>query len=305
MSYPIDDRGLAAFAAVVQQQGFERAAKSLNLTQSAVSQRVKGLEQRLGQVLLVRSNPPKPTETGTAVLKYAQQVQHLQAALQQSLALGGNPQQRCLALAVNADSLGTWLPEALAPWCEAQRVTLRLSVADQDTTHQWLDRGDVVGCISAKPTASSGCEADLLGYMRYLPVASPDFVARYFPQGMNRASMAKAPTVVFDAHDKLQHDYLHDRFELDGDAQAKHWVPSSEGFVQWIELGMGFGLLPEKQASPGLQNGALVLLGADHFVEVPLYWHRWALHTPLLYSLGNALAKGALQALDRCPVDTQ
>lgn len=293
----LDDRGLAAFCAVVQCGGFEKAAKSLCLTQSAVSQRIKAMEQRLGQVLLVRCSPPEPTEAGTAVLKYAQQVQLLQAALHQTLAIDGEPVQSSLALAVNADSLATWLPETLAPWCAAQRVMLRLSVADQDTTHQWLARGDVVGCISAKPRAAAGCEADLLGCMRYLPVASPGFVARHFPQGLNRASMAAAPTVVFDQNDKLQHQYLRDRFELDGDVQPKHWVPSSEGFLQWIELGMGFGLVPQVQADPGLLKGSLVPLSADHVLDVPLYWHRWALHTPLLYSLGNALAAGASRAL--------
>ena len=46
------DQRLLAFEVVLQEGGFERAARRLSLTQSAVSQRVKLLEAELGQVLL-------------------------------------------------------------------------------------------------------------------------------------------------------------------------------------------------------------------------------------------------------------
>ncbi|HCP02988.1 MAG TPA: ArgP/LysG family DNA-binding transcriptional regulator, partial [Pseudomonas sp.] len=45
-------------AAVVEQGGFERAAGVLGLSQSAISQRIKLLEARLGAPVLVRANPP-------------------------------------------------------------------------------------------------------------------------------------------------------------------------------------------------------------------------------------------------------
>ncbi len=52
-----DYKLLSALAAVVEQAGFERAAQVLGLSQSAISQRIKLLEARVGQPVLVRATP--------------------------------------------------------------------------------------------------------------------------------------------------------------------------------------------------------------------------------------------------------
>ncbi|RMM60805.1 Chromosome replication initiation inhibitor protein, partial [Pseudomonas syringae pv. atrofaciens] len=57
-----DYKLLSALAAVIEQAGFERAAQVLGLSQSAVSQRIKLLEARIGLPVLVRATPPSPTE---------------------------------------------------------------------------------------------------------------------------------------------------------------------------------------------------------------------------------------------------
>lgn len=66
-----DYKLLAALAAVVEQGGFERAAQALGLSQSAVSQRIKLLEARVGQPVLVRETPPHPTDLGRRLLNHA------------------------------------------------------------------------------------------------------------------------------------------------------------------------------------------------------------------------------------------
>ena len=54
-------------AAVIDEGGFEAAARHLSLTQSAVSQRIRALETSLGRPALTRARPPAPTEAGEAV----------------------------------------------------------------------------------------------------------------------------------------------------------------------------------------------------------------------------------------------
>lgn len=80
-----DYKLLAALAAVVEQGGFERAAQLLGLSQSAVSQRIKLLEARVGQPVLVRATPPAPTEVGTRLLNHVQQVRLLERDLQRQV----------------------------------------------------------------------------------------------------------------------------------------------------------------------------------------------------------------------------
>jgi hypothetical protein len=60
----LDYSALRAVAAVVQTGGFEKGARVLNVTPSAISQRVKQLEERLGTVLIERGSPCVATEQG-------------------------------------------------------------------------------------------------------------------------------------------------------------------------------------------------------------------------------------------------
>ena len=54
----IDYKLLKALSVVVQEGGFEKASRVLHISQPAVSQRVKLLEEQTGQVLLTRTSPP-------------------------------------------------------------------------------------------------------------------------------------------------------------------------------------------------------------------------------------------------------
>ena len=73
-----DYRTLQALDAVIRERGFERAAQKLCITQSAVSQRIKQLENMFGQPLLVRTVPPRPTEQGQKLLALLHQVELLE-----------------------------------------------------------------------------------------------------------------------------------------------------------------------------------------------------------------------------------
>jgi len=73
MPIHIDTQEIRVFKAVCDQQGFQKAADKLFISQSAVSQTISGLEKKLDTLLLQR-NPLKLTETGARLLDYAQMV---------------------------------------------------------------------------------------------------------------------------------------------------------------------------------------------------------------------------------------
>jgi LysR family transcriptional regulator (chromosome initiation inhibitor) len=103
----IDNAQLSAFAAVVSEGTFELAARKLHVTASAISQRIKLLEDRLGQVLIQRSTPCQPTAAGRVVLRYAAAVQLLETEMLTGLGvpLEGSAATVRLPIAENADSL--------------------------------------------------------------------------------------------------------------------------------------------------------------------------------------------------------
>lgn len=293
----IDPKGVAALASVVTLGNFEKAANQLCITQSAVSQRIKLLESKLEQTLLIRSSPLRPTKAGSAVLKYAQQVSQLERALSQTLNPKRNLDWVNISIAVNADSLATWLLGALADWCKQERVLLDFHIHDQEATHQLLQEGLVTACVSANEHIANTFQGSYLGTMTYHCMASPAFKAYYFPEGVNAQSFAQAPMVRFNHSDFLQHQYLQQYFQLDADLQPQHILASSEGYMEWIRLGLGFGMLPYMQAKPLLDKAELVYLTPDKPMLVPLFWHQWGIKTKLNQQLKKHIEQAAKLAL--------
>lgn len=289
----LDPKSLEALKQVVQQGSFERAAQALNVSQSAISQRIKQLEHKLGQSLLVRNPQPSPTTAGKALLKYTLQLDQLQHSLLAELYPQAHNQWTRLAIGINADTLATWLPAALARWCEQQQVLLELKVDDQDQTHKMIQRGEVVGCISAMADMGPGCNTQVLGSHQYICIASPDFYRRYFPTADLAEGFAQAPFIRFNRKDNLQHQYLQQCYGLNGDDLPQHYIPAADSFIQWVRMGMGWGLVPRVQAQPYLDDGSLLSLQPEQPLDVDLYWHQWGIRSELIASLLSTI-KGCL-----------
>jgi LysR family transcriptional regulator (chromosome initiation inhibitor) len=289
----LDYKLVEALAMVVREAGFDRAARQLNLTQSAVSQRIKLLEEQTGQVLLVRTTPPRATAAGKRFIKHYLQVARLEEDLAGTLNPGGHQGFDTLAIGINSDSLATWfLPVVVAFLAEA-RLLLDLRVDDQDRTHQMLRDGEVMGCISALDQPMQGCRVARLGCMHYRLVAAPGFVARWLPRGADAATLQRVPTVIFNRQDALHLRLFEKRFGIAPTRLDAHYLPSSEKFVDFILDGLACGMLPDLQSAPFLASGALTELAPACPVAVDLHWHCWNLKSRLLERFSAALIAGA------------
>lgn len=292
----LDSRQCEALLAVIDAGSFEQAAASLRLTSSAVSQRVRALEESLGSALILRTRPCRPTPAGQRVLRYLRRVQTLEQELQDEFARD-EAAPLSVSIALNNDTLASWFLPALAPFLTSQNVLLDLTLADQDHTYALLEGGQALGCISTEPRAMRGCSAEPLGAMRYRCMAAPGFRAHWFKNGMTRAGVRRAPVVVFDRSDRLQADYLLQHFGLDEGAYPCHYVPASAAYLQAIELGLGWGMLPELQMGALRSSGALVDLAPQRPVDVALYWHSWQVQSPRMELLSKTLVQAARAVL--------
>jgi len=304
----MDYKLLQALAAVVEEGGFERAAKRLNLTQSAVSQRIRQLEEALGQPVLARTQPPAPTQPGRMLLRHARRVGLLEAELARGLGFGeeASPQTaespwQTIALAVNADTLATWFTGAVLPLLAGERLTLDLHVDDQERTHELLRAGEVSGCVSTRSTPMQGCRAVLLGHMRYHCACAPGFAARWFPNGLTLDAARLAPAVVFNRQDTVHDRFLENRLGASPQGAPRHHVPNSERFVDFVSGGAGYGLIPHMQAEGHLAEGCLIDLAPRAPMDVPLYWHCWNIPSALLAGLTKALLTAGRRELLQAP----
>ncbi|PWC03620.1 LysR family transcriptional regulator ArgP [Agromyces badenianii] len=300
MEIPLD---LARTLAVVIDEGtFDAAARRLRITPSAVSQRVKTLEQQLGRVLVVRAKPARATEAGAPIVRLARQIALLEHdALAEFGPHEASARPISVPLAVNADSLATWFLPALARVGEHHPVVFDLHRDDQDFTAGLLESGTVMGAVTSQAAPVAGCLVRPLGVMRYEAVATPAFAARWAladrDGARSAAALASAPLVDFDRRDDLQREYL-SAIGVDPDAPPRHYVPASHDFATAIKLGLGWGMLPAFQPAGEIERGELVRLGGAP-IDVPLHWQQWNLRSTLLTAIADELAAEARTALAR------
>jgi len=289
---------LAAFAAVLEEGSFEGAARRLSVTPSAISQRIKALEDRLGQVIVVRQAPCRPTPAGEKLLRRVRPMQALEAeALADFLPeTSAAPATRSIAIAVNDDSLETWFIVALARLHQRHGYLFDVRVDDQDHTLELLRDGTVLGAVTAEARALQGCNVHPLGTMRYCAIASPDFAARHFRSGVDAASLARAPMVVYNRKDELQARFVR-RITRARIAPPTHYLPTSTGFVDAAALGLGWCLAPASMAAPALKAKAIVNIDPSRWIDVPLYWQHAAVRSTTLRQISDALREVAAETL--------
>ncbi|MGW2964798.1 LysR family transcriptional regulator ArgP [Streptomyces sp. NPDC001220] len=291
MELPLDQ--VRTLLAVVDEGTFDAAAAALHVTPSAVSQRVKALEQRTGRVLLQRTKPVRPTESGEVLVRFARQLARLERDARGALGMSGAGEPTRVSVAVNADSLATWFLGALTG---LPHVFVELRREDEEHTAALLREGLVMAAVTSSPDAVPGCSVRALGRMRYLPVAAPEFAAAHLTGPLPDA-LAEAPVIVFDRRDDFQDGFVR-RLGRGGAASLRHYVPTSEGFVDSVTAGLGWGMVPEVQAEPRLREGRLVRLGEPGlWADVTLYWQQWKLDSPALGAVAEAVVSTAGNAL--------
>ena len=291
-----DPAQLAALAAVHRRGSFDLAAAALRVTPSAISQRIKALEDATGCLLILRGQPARATETGLRLIRHHDEI----ALLDQSLAIDlarPLPGPATLRIAVNADSLATWIIPALAA---TPGYLFDLVIDDQDVSQDLLKRGEVAAAITAHPGPLQGCETIRLGPLRYRATASPGYMARWMPLGPTALALSLAPTLSFSDKDRLQDTWVAANIP---DARRlllpTHRMASTHAFVDACLLDLGWGLNPEPLVANHLASGALVELLPDTPLDVPLHWQFTRLAAPALAPLTRALRAAAAMRLRR------
>jgi len=291
----LDPSQLAALAAVHRRGSFDLAAAELHVTPSAVSQRLKALEEATGTLLLRRGQPCAATPAGLRLIRHHDELVLLEQALARDLPQL-SPQPATLRIAVNADSLATWIIPALAT---TDGFLFDLVIDDQDVSQDWLKRGEVAAAITAHPGPLQGCETLALGALRYRATASPGWLRRWMPEGISAAALTRAPALTYSEKDRLQSRWLAREFGAQA-ARAgfpTHRLASSHGFVDGCLAGLGWGLNPEPLVAGHLASGALVELRPDTPLDVPLHWQFARLTAPALAPLTAAIRKAAQAVL--------
>jgi LysR family transcriptional regulator (chromosome initiation inhibitor) len=294
----LDYPSLDALAAVAREGSFDKAAAVLGVTPSAVSQRVKALEERVGAVLLTRGAPCRPTAVGARLCAHLEQVRLLEGDVVADLPeLGAQASDPAVVrIAVNADSLSTWFPRAAAEFAIETGAMLDLVLEDEAHTADRLRTGEVAAAVTADPVPVSGCRTYPLGELTYVATASPQFMARYFAEGVDASSLQRAMMLRFDRRDQLQSRWAQEALNVQITPPV-HWTPATHGMLDMVLAGLGWAMTPLGLAEPHLSTGRLVEMPPRRRIAIPLYWQRTRLSARLLEHLTRAVRKTAAETL--------
>ncbi len=287
----LDPAQLAALAAVHRRGSFDLAASVLHVTPSAISQRIKALEEATGTLLIRRGQPCTATDAGLRLIRHHDEIALLERTLTADLR-GTAPGTAILRIAVNADSLATWVIPALAA---TTGFLFDLVIDDEDVSQDWLKRGEVAAAITAHPGPLQGCDTLPLGCLRYRATASPAYMARWFPDGVTPQALTMAPAITFSDKDRLQDRWIAGRTADHARRPAfpTHRIASSHGFVDASLAGLGWCLNPEPLIAPHLASGVLVELVPDTPLDVPLHWQYARLTAPAIMPVTKAIQDAA------------
>ena len=292
----LDYRALAVLDAVASQGSFEKAALALGISQSAVSQRIKALEDAAGRLLIVRGQPAVPTGLGQRLVSHHRNVRLMEAAL--DIDMGHKVSMPEIALAVDAASLATWFPMSLQPLLSPPRCQLKVQLADQRLALHLVQEGSVFGSIAAAQEHpdqhANGPEVTALGKLRYVCVATPAFAGHWFGDGFSQEAARLAPAVISDQD--MMTGFLRGVLDLNG-PYPHHTMPQSAATSECIHGSLAYGLMPQIQISNALAAGRLVDLAPGHHVDVALNWHAWNLDTPFTRALTEQIVATAQRFL--------
>jgi LysR family transcriptional regulator (chromosome initiation inhibitor) len=290
---------LRTLVAVIDEGTFDAAAARLHITPSAVSQRMKALEQAAGAVLVRRTAPVGVTDAGLVVLRHARKLALLDLDLARELGEAGREGTALsVPIAVNADSLATWFLDALIALAPRSDIVFDLRREDQEHTLELLRSGEVAAAVTSIAEPVQGATSVALGSMRYRAVCSPAYAEAHLGGVAHIKRIAAAPYVDFDRKDQLQHRLYHAVIGTDGRA-PRHYVPTSADVARAVVGGLGWGLLPDQQCAAELECGELVRLGGARSVRVPLYWQRWSITSRVLDEVTDAVLTAARGSLLR------
>lgn len=272
-----DYKLLSALATIIEVQSFELAAKKLYISQSAISQRIKLLEENIGQPMLIRSQPIELTEIGAQLLGHYKKVKQLENELLPQLLPDQPIKPVKITLAVNADSIATWFIKALTGVLDTHLIELNLLIEHEERTLDKLRSGEAIGAVSVDKKPLKGYRSFELGKMNYCLVASKSFQQRYFPKGVTTSSLKMAPAISYDHKDDMHVRFIAKHFALASSEYYCHSVRSSEAFVELAKQGVAYCLLPELQIKDELARGELINICPDKTLVETLYWHSWVL----------------------------
>lgn len=264
---------LEAFIAIVEHKTVIAGAQHLHLTQTAVTQRLKSLEDRLKVSLFKRTRKGMVlTHEGESLWRYCQQVRQMEGEALAHLGRLGKTDQVRFRMSGPTSMMHARIIPALLPILQKfPELLLQLNVNDLEANHLLLKKGETDMAVIHKEFVSPEMSFKVLKPERYLLVASKAWANR----GL-KAILREENIIDFDESDQMTLHYLKHYGLYELIQPSRHFVNHTEMMAELIIRGVGYGVLSEEfLALEGVKNQLFVLNeGRAYEHELVLAWFK-------------------------------
>jgi DNA-binding transcriptional LysR family regulator len=252
------------FLTVLEAGSFTAAAERLGVSKAHVSKQVRALEDALGVRLLHRTTRRvAATEAGRMYLDYARQARDLLGDGERAVSAVRTEVDGLLRITAPTSFGDGFLVDLLAEFRAVHplvRFDVDLAIAQRDLIGDGYDFA-----IRMARTLDPSLVARGLGIMRERMVASPEFLARWAPDGIDRPEQLSTLEALRNNHFRddgvwvLQRGGETMRVPVQGTLAINHFI----GMRRAVTLGLGIARLPHYLVVDALRSGELVELLPD------------------------------------------
>lgn len=257
---------IESFEAIVRLGTAHAAAKELGVTQTAITQRIKALEEGLKVTLFLRSRKGMViTEEGKALLQYQKNILEAEGDLVSKMT-GDDRQEVSLTIVGPTSAISTRVADNCAEiYSKYPFLRLHLQSEDHKDLVAMVKRGEADFAIVPPSSVPNEVHSKMLKPDRYLLVATADWKGRELKEILMNERI-----IDFYESDLTSLNYLK-KFELDSyTKRSRLFVNQNEALIKYLVQGVGIGTLTESVAKPYLDSGSLVKLNGGRVIEDPL-----------------------------------
>ena len=266
-------KNLEAFYWVVTLNSFNKAAKKLQTTQPAVSQKITSLENDLGFKVLDRSfRQLKPTHKGITLFKYAEKFMRLEtdlvAELTENQHLTGT-----IRLGVSETIVYTWLVEYIEKvQKEFPKVSVEIVVDLTPNLQEGVRTGDLDMAFLLGPTLAFECVEQALCDFELSFLAAPSFKG-----GVGQMSFKALMSHTILTYPKITYPYKELKAKMKEQALDEPLSITSYSLATLLRLaeqGLGIAVVPTLTALKEITDGRLEILNTPiqlktfHFTSI-------------------------------------
>jgi DNA-binding transcriptional LysR family regulator len=279
---------LDAFLAVCRTQNFTQAAEALHVTQSALSQRIKNLEEDLGATLFTRDpQGARPTEIGARLLRYCQAKEGLEFEFLENLKSNhpGDLRGTLRIAGFSSVNRSLILPAVRALIAKHDHIHLDLQRAELSELPGRLAAGRADFVFVNEPIKRQGITNILLGSERNVVIQS-------------KTQNARAHVYLdHDEHDSATFDYFkHLGKELPKNFR-RNFVADIDSILTSVQLGLGRAIAP-RHLIEGVKGIEVVKGFPEQKVPVHLAYTEQPFYTDLHKAAAKSLEEQISEALE-------